>query len=92
MTAEEPLGVGLVYSNDNGNCSVCNLVFESKDSAVSWATENLLHVGATDMKTTDKGVEAMQGLREVRWSFIRLHFVSIDTKALPHREHYESFC
>ena len=83
MNTQNPLGYGLVYTNENNNVAVSKLVFESKDQALVWADQHLKFIGATRLRTTPEGVSALMGTSEVRWSLLELTHVPLGTKVLP---------
>jgi hypothetical protein len=83
MSTLSPLGVGLVFTNENGNVSVSKLALESRTLAVTWAKRNFKALGATRLKASNQDVKGFFGDGEVRWSFLELSLVPKEAKEVP---------
>lgn len=76
---EQAQGYLAVFWNENGNKSVCKVIFADIKQAQDWAKNLLAESGATVTKVDKDGVQALAGRAELGYVFLPVILAEPDT-------------
>ena len=89
---EQASGWLAIFTNENGNVSICQVIFDSKTQATAWIRERLKAAGATAIKVKDLVVTGtvrggLFGTSELTWQLLPAVHAGADVKGAQIADH-----